>query len=281
MDLRKHLRLPSGPVDLSQHDPGATPLFSGGKREGKAQAAEQAPVLAELQERLYAESVGEGGGSRRRLLVVLQGMDTSGKGGTIKHVIGAMNPQGTVVASFKAPTKAELRHDFLWRIERRVPPPGFVGIFDRSHYEDVLIARVRELAPAKEITRRYQAIDDFEARLADEGVTLVKVFLHISFEEQRERLLARLDDPAKHWKFNEGDIDERRRWPEYQRAYELALERCSAAAPWHLVPADRKWYRTWAVGRIVCETLAEMDPQYPRPELDVPRLKARLEEPAA
>ena len=276
--LRERLRVPPGPVDLAEIDTRATPHAPGDKDKTREALIEQGGALADLQERLYAEGTQEG--ATRRLLLVLQGMDTSGKGGTIKHVAGLMNPQGIGIASFKKPTEEELAHHFLWRIRKRVPPPGSVGIFDRSHYEDVLIVRVHELVPRAEWQGRYAEINDFEAELSDEGVAIVKVFLHISYDEQRERLLARLDDPTKHWKFNPRDIDERRRWPDYMRAYEAALEECSTeVAPWYVVPADRKWYRDWAVAALVRETMEELDPQYPQPELDIEALKARLAPP--
>ena len=229
--------------------------------------------LAAAQEALFAERT-------RRVLVVLQGMDTSGKGGVIDHVIGLVSPQGVHIRSFKKPTEAELRHHFLWRVRAALPGPGMIGIFDRSHYEDVLVARVHALAAPEVLEKRYADIARFEAGLVEQGCTLVKCFLHISYDEQRERLLARLADPAKHWKFNEGDLAERARWADYQEAYRIALERCSTdAAPWYAVPADRKWYRNWAVGRLLEETFAELDPQYPRPDLDVKRLTKALAPP--
>ncbi|MFJ3668888.1 polyphosphate kinase 2 family protein [Streptomyces sp. NPDC090106] len=273
--LGERLRVPPGePVDLSARDPRATP---GGPKDKKAAPADLAAMggrLGELQERLWAAGTA---GDRRRVLLVLQGMDTSGKGGTVKHVIGLFNPSGCRIKAFKAPTPEERRHPFLWRIRQALPRAGELGIFDRSHYEDVLIARVRELAPATEIGRRYNKINNFEQALADDGVTLVKCFLHISFDEQRDRLLERLDRPDKHWKFNPGDIDERALWPAYQHAYELALERCSTPqAPWYVVPADRKWYRNWAVSRLLLEHLEALDPQYPKADFDVAECRARL-----
>ena len=253
---------------LSRIDPGSTP-GAGHRREAEARMGRRRQQLEELQARLYAER-------RRSVLVVLQGMDTSGKDGTIKHVIGAVNPQGTTITGFKAPTEQELRHDFLWRIRRRLPAAGSIGIFNRSHYEDVLVARVRGLALPEEIERRYAAINRFEAGLARAGTTVVKLFLHISKEEQRRRLLARLEDPTKRWKFNPGDLDDRDRWDEYQAAYEIALRRCSEAAPWYAVPADHKWYRNVAVTDILVDVLAGLDPRYPEPDLDVDVLRARL-----
>ncbi len=275
MRLRDALRHDPGGPSFAGLEPDATPKAPGGKRRTLAKLEQRGVELADLQERLYAEATQPG--ATRRVLLVLQGMDTSGKGGTIKHVIGLVNPQGVAIASFKKPTAEELRHHFLWRVRRRVPAPGRLGIFDRSHYEDVLIARVHHLGDRATIERRYDEINRFEAKLAQEGVAIVKVFLHLSFEEQRERLLARLRDPDKHWKFNPGDVEERQRWPDYQGAYDLALERCSTEhAPWYVVPADHKWYRNWAVGRLLLETLRELDPQYPRPDLDVEELERRL-----
>ena len=191
-----------------------------------------------------------------------------------------MNPAGVDVASFKKPTDEELQHDFLWRIERRLPAAGQVMVFDRSHYEDVLIVRVRSLVPEAVWRPRYREIVEFEERVAAAGTTIVKCMLHISYDEQRERLLARLDDPEKHWKFHEGDLEERRRWQDYQAAYEEAIRECSTdAAPWFVVPSDRKWYRNWAVSSLLVETLEAMDPQLPRPDLDVDALKAQLQPP--
>jgi PPK2 family polyphosphate:nucleotide phosphotransferase len=275
------LTVPRGPVQLTSYDARATPGFTGGKKEGKAALYALGDELSDLQERLFAE--GRSGGSRS-LLFVLQGMDTSGKGGLSRHSFALVDPQGVVITSFKAPSRNERRHDFLWRIEKQAPRPGFIGVFDRSHYEDVLIARVHELAPPNEIERRYDAINEFEKSLVDNGTVVVKCMLHISAEEQKERLLARLDDPAKLWKFNPGDIDERRRWRDYQQAYEIALERTSTEhAPWLLVPSDRKWYRNLAVAQVLRETLQRMDPRWPAPDFDVEEQRTRLlkEEPVA
>jgi PPK2 family polyphosphate:nucleotide phosphotransferase len=269
------LRLPAGPVDLSEIATDDTPGFSGDKAAGKEALLALGDDLADLQERLFAEGTT---GSHRRVVLVLQGMDTSGKGGTLEHTVGLMDPQGVRITSFKAPTKEELGHDFLWRIEKALPPGGHVGVFDRSHYEDVLIVRVRSLASAEEIERRYGAINDFEKRLVDEGITLVKCMLHISADEQKERLLARLDDETKHWKFNPGDLDERKLWPDYREAYEIALERTNTEhAPWFVIPADRKWYRNLAVGNLLHDALAELDPQWPAADFDVAEQRLRLE----
>ncbi|MBA3232519.1 MAG: polyphosphate kinase 2 family protein [Propionibacteriales bacterium] len=268
------LRVPDGPVDLSAYDSHGKPGFDGDKADGKAALTELGDHASDLQERLYAEAKG---GGLRRILVLLQGMDTSGKGGVIRHSVGLLDPQGIQLASFKAPTDSERQHAFLWRIKQRLPVAGMVGIFDRSQYEDVLIAKVRELVDTDEIERRYAAINSFEKRLADAGTAIIKCMLHISKDEQRERLLARLDDPTKHWKFNPGDIDERALWDDYQHAYELALERCTTeAAPWYVVPSDRKWYRNWAVTTLLVEHLERLDPQWPEAEFDVEEQKARL-----
>jgi PPK2 family polyphosphate:nucleotide phosphotransferase len=271
--VRDLLRVdPDGGAILPGIDPAGTP----GVKDREAADAER-PGLSErlhgLQERLFVEG-------RRSVLVVLQAMDTGGKDGTIEHVFGTMNPAGVEVAAFKKPTEEELAHHFLWRIERRLPLPGQIMIFNRSHYEDVLVVRVHGLVPEDVWRGRFDEIDDFEARVSSAGTTIVKCFLHISYDEQRERLFARLDDPDKHWKFDEADIDERARWADYQAAYEDVLRRCSTAqAPWFVVPADRKWYRNWAVASLLAETLEEMDPTYPRPDLDVDALKARLAPP--
>ena len=264
----------SGPVSLVDVDPRSTPGTRGDKAETKAELAELGTELADLQERLYAE--GRTGG-RRRVLVVLQGMDTSGKGGVVKHVAGLMNPAGLRVAGFAAPTEEERAHDFLWRIEKALPPAGLIGVFDRSHYEDVLIVRVHDLVPPAEWESRYDRINAWEAQLADEGVTLVKAMLHISPEEQRERLLARLGDPTKHWKVDPGDVDERAHWHAYSAAYEAVLERCSTdVAPWHVVPADRKWYRNWALSHLLLEALQGLDLQWPQPQLDLDGMRVAL-----
>ena len=271
------LRLPPGPVNLETIDPRSTPGFDGGKADGKKALAALGDEVAELQERLYAEAHGDNG-VERSVLLVIQGMDTSGKGGVMRHCVGLLDPQGVQITAFKSPTKTELKHDFLWRIRKHAPPvPGMIGIFDRSHYEDVLIARVRELARAEEIERRYDAINDFELELVGKGVRVITCMLHISEDEQRERLLARLRDPTKFWKFNPGDIDERAHWDAYQAAYEIVLERCNTeASPFYVIPADRKWYRNWAITSILLEQLRAMDPRYPEPDFDIEEQRARL-----
>lgn len=233
-----------------------------------------AKQLAQLQEALYAE--GSAGG-QRAVLVVLQGMDTSGKGGVIRHVAGLVDPQGVHLAAFKAPTAAERRHDFLWRIRREVPRPGMIGVFDRSHYEDVLIARVDELVPQATWRARFDEINAFERELVDSGVTLVKCFLHISPDTQAKRLRKRLDKPEKRWKFTPSDIDARSKWPAYEQAYADVLRHCNTElAPWFVVPADHKWYRNWAIGELLRETLSELAPQFPPPDYRVKVARKRL-----
>ena len=270
------LRLAAGPVDLTAIDSGATPGFAGGKSEGKAALMALGDDLSDLQERLFAEGVSDVGHGRA-VLLVLQGMDTSGKGGVLRHTVGLVDPQGVSITSFKAPTEEELANDFLWRIRKALPTKGRIGVFDRSHYEDVLIARVRELAPPEEIERRYDAINAFEVEAVGAGITVIKCMLHISADTQKERLLARLDDPAKHWKFNPQDVDERALWPDYRDAYEIALERTNTeVAPWYVVPSDHKWYRNLAIGNLLHETLLGMNPQWPVADFDVEEQKRRL-----
>ncbi len=270
------LRVPQGPVSLADLDPAATPGFTGGKREAEKALRDLGSELAELQERMYAEAYV---GGRRRILVVLQGMDTSGKGGVVKKALGLLDPNGLRLKSFKKPTEEELAQDFLWRIDKALPEPGAVGVFDRSHYEDVLVARVHELADAEEIERRYGAINDWEKSLVDNSTVVIKCMLHISAATQKERLLARLDEPDKQWKFKPDDVDERAHWDDYQKAYEVALERCNTdAAAWYVVPSDRKWYRNWAVGQLLVESLRGMQLEYPKPDYDLEEQRRRLEE---
>ncbi|OLR94994.1 polyphosphate kinase 2 family protein [Actinokineospora bangkokensis] len=266
--VRDALRVrPGAGLHLTPRD---TPVGPSTKAEAAEDLVATGAELSELQEHLFAEA-------RRSVLLVLQGMDTSGKGGTVHHVFSLVNPQGVHVAAFGKPTREELRHDFLWRVRKQVPAPGRIGVFDRSHYEDVLIARVDELVPREVWEARYTAINDFEAELAAAGTTVVKVFLHISPDEQRERLISRLEDPAKQWKYDPSDLAARAKWPLYEEAYAAALERCSTtAAPWYVVPADRKWYRNWAVANILLETLRELDPRPPAPGYDVAAELARI-----
>jgi PPK2 family polyphosphate:nucleotide phosphotransferase len=281
VNIGDHLRLAPGPVDLSQIDPRSTPGLPGGNvvgKDAKAWAREHVAQvgahLAELQERLFASARA---GSAHRLLLLLQAMDAGGKDGTIEHVAGTMNPLGLRIVSFGKPTPEELRHHFLWRIRRALPGPGLIGVFNRSHYEDVLVARVHDLVPPEAWGKRYAEINRFEARLVGTGLTVLKVMLHISPEEQKARLEERLTDPTKYWKYNPGDVAERALWPHYQTAYEAALTRCNTdAAPWHVVPADRKWYRNWAIAHLLWETLADIDPKYPEPDFDPEAELARL-----
>src|SRR4051812_26275584 len=267
------LRVPAKGFDVRSVDTRATPAAPG-KREAAKLQDTLAPRLADLQEMLYAE--GRTGGNRS-LLLVLQGLDTSGKSGTIKHVIGQVDPQGARISAFKAPTAEERGHDFLWRIKRRLPEPGMIGVFDRSHYEDVLVVRVRKLAPRSTWQRRYDAINRFEEEVVANGTTIIKCFLHISFDEWRERQLARLDDPTKHWKFNPGDIDDAALWGDYLDAYDDALSRCNTdAAPWHVVPADRKWHRNLAVTRLLIEHLEALDLRWPPATFDVEEQRRRV-----
>ncbi|WP_036227423.1 phosphate--nucleotide phosphotransferase [Marmoricola sp. URHB0036] len=270
------LRLPSGSGTLADRDPAATPGFKHGKRAAEKALRDIGPELADLQERMFADAYT---GGRRRVLVVLQGMDTAGKGGVIDKALGLLSPNGFRLKSFKKPTEDELAHDFLWRIDQALPDAGMVGVFDRSHYEDVLVGRVRELADEQEIERRYDAINAWEKNLVDEGTVVIKCLLHMSREVQRERLLARLDDPDKQWKFHPTDVDERALWEDYQKAYAIALERCNTdAAPWYVVPSDRKWYRNWAVGQLLLEALRGMRLEWPKPEYDVAEQRKRLED---
>src|ERR1700674_948524 len=272
-DIRDLLRakLSDGRFRMADVDPNSTPGLKKRKR-AKKQLEAGGTTLFNLQERLFAEN-------KRSVLIVLQAMDTAGKDGTITHVIGDLNPQGVQITTFKAPTPEEKRHSFLWRIRRALPRPGLIGIFNRSHYEDVLIARVHSLAGLKVIERRYDLINQFEKKLVRSGTTVIKFCLHISYDEQRTRLLERLSDPDKHWKFHENDINERAYWDDYQSAYGIAISRCSTQwAPWYVIPANDKDYRNWAVSKILTETLEEMDPQYPHPRLDIPRLVKRLKD---
>ena len=261
-NLRERLRVGLGAAfELLSLDPDYT--FGFDKVTAKEARKPELDRLSDLQDRLWAEE-------KQAVLVVLQGIDTSGKDGTIRKVAGAFNPQGCVVSSFKVPTPEELSHDFLWRVHRRVPGKGLIGIFNRSHYEDVLVVRVHSLVPEDLWRVRYEQICNFEHLLNETGTRIVKFMLHISRDEQRERLQARYDDPAKHWKFSLGDLDERKRWDDYMAAYQEALVRTSTEdAPWYVIPANRKWFRNLAVARILAETLAEMAPDYP-PAPDLP-----------
>jgi PPK2 family polyphosphate:nucleotide phosphotransferase len=268
------LRLPATPGSLADRDPADTKGFKEGKRAAEKALRDLGPELTDLQERMFADAYT---GGRRRVLLVLQGMDTAGKGGVVDKALGLLSPNGFRLKSFKKPTEEELAHDFLWRIEQALPDPGMVGVFDRSHYEDVLVARVHELADEQEIERRYDAINAWEKKLVDGGTVIIKCFLQMSYDVQRERLLARLDDPDKQWKFHPSDVDERERWTDYAKAYEIALQRCNTdVAPWYVVPSDKKWYRNWAVGNLLLEALQGMRLEWPEPDYDVDEQRKRL-----
>ena len=248
-------------VVLKKLDPGDTRELRGGKKEAEKKGERLRTQLEELQELMWAEH-------RRRLLIVLQGMDTSGKDGAIRFLMDGFNATGVRVASFKKPTTPELERDFLWRIHAQVPADGEIVIFNRSHYEDVLIVRVHDLVPAAIWRKRYRQINDFERMLAESGTTVLKFFLHISRDEQKERLEARVADPKKRWKFNRGDLAERKLWDDYMKAYEDVLEKTSTRhAPWHVVPSDKKWYRNHVVGSIVVETMKGFGMKYPDVDL--------------
>jgi PPK2 family polyphosphate:nucleotide phosphotransferase len=250
-------------VDLSAIDPGATPGVKGKRKDASGRLQELCDRLEVLQEALWAEH-------KHKVLVVLQGMDTSGKDGTISHVFESVNPLGVRVVAFKSPSPEELEHDFLWRVHAKVPASGEIVIFNRSHYEDVLVARVQELVPPEVWKRRYDQINDFERLLAETGTTVLKFFLHISKDEQKERLQARLDDPAKQWKFRKGDLLDRARWDDFMDAYETALSRTSQKqAPWYVVPADKKWYRNLVVAEVLVKALEDLEIQAPEPEEDL------------
>ncbi|MBV8195765.1 MAG: polyphosphate kinase 2 family protein [Candidatus Dormibacteraeota bacterium] len=251
---------PHAAFKLGSLKPGSTPGLEGGHQAAKAALPRYREELAGLQDRLWAEA-------KRSLLVVVQGIDASGKDGTIKHVFEGVNPQATRVTSFKEPTSEELAHDFLWRVHRAMPRRGEIGIFNRSHYEDVLVARVRRLVPEKIWHARYQQIVDFEREIVAGGTGIIKFWLVISKKEQKERFEERLTLPAKRWKFRRSDLDDRALWDEYQQAYRDAIRATATAeAPWYVIPADHKWYRNWAVGVVLIETLKAMRPRYPRPE---------------
>ena len=260
---------------LADLDPRETVGFDGDKAVGKEALAAVGEELSELQERLHADGAS---GGHRSVLVVLQGMDTSGKGGTIRSVAEMVDPLGVRVAAFGRPTPEELEHDFLWRIEKRLPAPGQLVFFDRSHYEDVLAARVRGLADPAEVERRYGAINDFERAYVEGGGVILKCLLHIDRDVQADRLRSRLDDPTRHWKFDPSDLDDRELWPQYLDAYETVLERCSTdVAPWFVVPSGRKWYRNWAVAALLLEHMRTLDLHWPEASFDVEAARDRLD----
>ncbi|GGL05071.1 hypothetical protein GCM10007382_26210 [Salinibacterium xinjiangense] len=269
-----HLLPVAAGFDLSAIDTSSTPGFTGEKKDAERELASNGAELGGLQERLFAESRV---GGTRSVLLVLQAMDTAGKGGIVRHVIGDTDPQGIQLHAFKAPTDEEKAHDFLWRIRNELPEAGKIGVFDRSHYEDVLIHRVHGFSTPEVIEERYGIINEFERELSESGTTVIKVMLHISSNEQKVRLQERLDRPDKHWKYNPGDVDERLQWDAYQEAYQIALTRTSTVdAPWHVIPADRKWYARWAVQQLLLDALRRLDPQWPPVDYDVEIEKVRL-----
>jgi PPK2 family polyphosphate:nucleotide phosphotransferase len=246
---------------LSERDPGDLKLFPN-REAAETQSIKDGEEIDRLQDQLYAEG-------KRALLVILQGIDTAGKDGTIRHVFKETSPLGVVVTPFRRPSEEELAHDFLWRTHLAAPRRGFIGVFNRSHYEDVLIGRVRKFAPKDEIEARYEQINAFEKILTGNGTTILKFMLHISKKEQGERLQERLDEAKSRWKFNPSDLDDRKLWKDYAQAYEIMLDRCSTKwAPWYVIPSDRKWARNAAIAAIVRKTLADMDPRYPKPDWD-------------
>jgi PPK2 family polyphosphate:nucleotide phosphotransferase len=259
---------------LAEVDPDGTPGVDASKKQGEKALADGAPVLDDLQVRLHANSLA---GDKRSVLLVLQAMDSAGKGGIVSHVIGTVDPEGVSHTSFKKPTPEELSHDFLWRIRNALPASGQIGVFDRSHYEDVLIARVRSLTSPEVIEERYRLINDFEREVTESGTAIVKVMLHISSDEQKERLGARLEREDKYWKYNPGDVTERLLWPAYQEAYQLAIQNTSTtAAPWYVVPANHKWYARAAVQQLLIETMRDFEQGWPPADYDIEVEKARL-----
>ncbi|QZT60509.1 polyphosphate kinase 2 family protein [Mycolicibacterium austroafricanum] len=270
-----HAELMFRPGDkVADIDTEATPGFRGTKSDAPTLQAERNVRFAELQEKLYANSRS---GDTRSVLLVLQGMDTAGKGGIVKHVVGGGNPQGIQYRSFGKPTAEELSHHYLWRIRKALPAAGHIGVFDRSHYEDVLIVRVHNLVPPDVWQPRYDEINAFERELVNQGTSIVKVAMFVSLDEQKRRLAARLERPDKYWKYNPADIDERLKWPAYQEAYQAMLDRTSTAyAPWHIVPCNRKWYSRLAITELLIETLKRLNMSWPPPDFDVAAEKKRL-----
>jgi PPK2 family polyphosphate:nucleotide phosphotransferase len=264
------LRAPQGAVDVAQIPTDAAPGYPGkGKADADALREGMASELGDLQERMFADGRAKPE-TARSVLVILQGMDCSGKGGVIRHAVGLVDPQGLHIHAFKAPTPEERQHDFLWRITNALPTPGMIGIFDRSQYEDVLIARVDSLVTPDVWGARYELINDWEADLVAKGVTIIKCFLHESKDEQKARLLARLEGPDKYWKYSPNDLPTRAKWDLYQEAYSAAIEECNTdVSPWHVIPADKKWYRDWAVAELMREKLSDMNLSWPAPNFDV------------
>jgi PPK2 family polyphosphate:nucleotide phosphotransferase len=272
-DPRKVLAFKAGDK-IADIDTSATPGFKGSKSDAPDLLAERTARYAELQEMLYANSRE---GDTRSILLVLQGMDTAGKGGMVKHVVGAANPQGIEYTGFGAPTEEERKHHYLWRIRRALPNAGHIGVFDRSHYEDVLIVRVHNLVPPDVWGKRYEEINRFENKLVESGTTIVKVGMFVSLDEQKKRLMSRLERPDKYWKYNPADVDERLLWPKYQEAYQAVLDRCSTEqAPWYIVPCDKKWYSRLAVTELLIDALKGLDLSWPPAKFDVKAETKRL-----
>ncbi|MGI6251696.1 MAG: polyphosphate kinase 2 family protein [Anaerolineaceae bacterium] len=260
-----------GKINLKDYDPNDSSLFDGNKSDGKEALARITRDIEKLQELLYAES-------KRRVLVILQAMDTGGKDGVIRAVFEGVNPQGVKVASFKVPTPLELAHDYLWRVHQHTPAKGEIVIFNRSHYEDVLVVRVHNMVPEKVWAKRFEQINDFERMLAAEGTTILKFFLHIDLDEQAERFLARVEDPTKNWKFNPGDLEERKYWKDYMQAYEDVLNKTSTPwAPWYVIPSNKKWYRNWVIASILRDTLEGFKMSYPPASLDLEKYRQILQ----
>jgi PPK2 family polyphosphate:nucleotide phosphotransferase len=260
MDVDRYRIEPGSAVSLSAFDPNDSALFPQGKSASRAELKSMRAELAGLQRLLWAEN-------KHKVLIVLQAMDSGGKDGTIRHVFRGVNPQGVRVHGFKKPTTEELEHDYLWRVHHHTPAAGEIAIFNRSHYEDVLVVRVHGFVPPEQWARRYQHIREFERTLADEGTTILKFYLHIDLDEQKERFQARLDEPESRWKFRAGDLDDRKLWPAFIEAYESALTETSTEyAPWYVIPANRKWYRNLLISRILGDTLAGLEMAYPEPE---------------
>jgi PPK2 family polyphosphate:nucleotide phosphotransferase len=275
--LREALRVAEGPVTLLGYDTASKPLAPRSKSQALKELARTGQVLAAQQEMLYANGAS---GDQRRVLLVLQGTDTSGKDGVVSHVVGQVGPAGVSITSFKKPTAEEAAHHFLWRIRRALPAAGMIGVFNRSHYEDVLVTRVHESIDGDAWSERIADINAFERQLAQSGTVVLKCFLHISYAEQRTRLLARLADPSKVWKFNTADIDERAYWSDYQAAYAAAIAATSTeSAPWYVIPSDTKWYRNWAISQLLRDALLELELSYPVADFDVEAARARLQPP--
>jgi PPK2 family polyphosphate:nucleotide phosphotransferase len=265
-NIKRYRVEPGKRISLDDFDPRETSAAPGDKTETSERNGKTQQRLSEFQELLYAEH-------KHKVLIVLQGMDTSGKDGTVQHVMGGFDPSGVTVVSFKKPSAEELEHDYLWRVHKHVPGSGEVVVFNRSQYEDVLVVRVHDLVPKDMWSKRYEQINDFERMLSENGTIILKFFLHISKDEQKERLQARIDDPTKRWKFQHGDIEERKLWKEYREAYEDVLSKTSTRwAPWWIIPADRKWYRNFVVGTIVTDTLKKLDMKYPEPDLSIEKI---------